>query len=708
MTRPAPTGPLACSLFALLLATGTAAPSARAGSAPPAPARDGADAPDPAADALPTVTRSVGEVIGNLEQAGNITVLEREDIEKSGARDVPDLLRREAGVFVTNDTTNPEGYRLELRGFNNGSGGGSSTLVLVDGRRVNEADGATTDWALIPMNEVERIEVVRGPVNAAWGDNAQAGVINIITRSGDGPPRFEARGRLGSYDSYGSSVFAGGSHGPVRASLFANLDKSDGYRERSDFRTHGGTFKLGFDLGELATLDLKAGYSSDRRERPGTLSWQEIDFLGRRAAEPGTDDNFNKARSHFVDGTVRLFLAEDVVWKTTAYYDARRDRGSLGNVTFAFETDTETQAVGVNNQLEVRRPVFGRANQLVIGGDWLYEKVARDSLFRDFAFGTPDAPSKARISRETWGLFIQDDFFILDDLILAAGVRYDHNSRDGTDVLAGTELDDGDSVVSPRASLTWRVVESGSLYASWSRGHRFPNLDEALDFLGLADPLSAEESESWEVGGKWRSERVDANLAFYHLTVRDEILANPFVDPFLFPSSVNVDRVVHKGVEFSAIVRPWEWLEIYGSYTYDDVEIRRDTLTMLEGARLPMIPLHRGTAGMRVLGPCSSEAGMNANFVGSRPFLNDLGNDFPRLDAFQVVDAHVAWRPQIGEHVTLGIEANVYNVLDTKYEEIGALGVRFDPVTFAPFRQQRFFPSPERNFEVRMMVEVRR
>ncbi len=715
MARPVPSGLVAPRLLAFLLLFLGAAAAARAETPVVDPPSSAAAATPSDTDTLPAVTRSVGEVIatsrgelGNLELPGNITVLERADIEKSGARDIPDLLRREAGVFVTQDNTNPEGYRIELRGFNNGSGGGSSTLVLVDGRRVNEANSATTDWAMIQMNEIERIEIVRGPVNAAWGDNSQAGVISISTRSGDGPARFEARGHLGSYDSYGSSVFAGGSHGPVRASLFLNLDKSDGYRERSDFRTHGGTFKLGFDLGEWATLDLKSGYSSDRRERPGTLSRAEMDFLGRRAAEPSADDNFSRTRSYFVDGTLRAFLAEDVLWKTTAWYDTRHDRGALGNVTFSFDTDSDSRAVGVNNQLEVRRAIFGHANQLVVGGDWLSERVTRNSEFLDFVFMTPPSSSAARVTRETWGVFVQDDLNLLEDVILSAGVRYDHNSRDGRDPLAGTELDDGDAVWSPKAALTWRVIDALSVYGSWSRGFRFPNIDESLDFRGLADPLDLESSQNYEVGAKWRSDFADANLAFYHLTVHDEIIANPFVDPFLFPSSVNVDRVLHKGVEFSAVVRPAEWIELYGSYTYDDVEIRRDTLTMLEGSRLPMIPRHRGTAGVRFFGPCETEAGMNANFVGSRPFLNDLGNDFSRLDDFQVVDAHVAWRPRIGEHVRLGFEANIYNVLDTQYEEIGALGVRFDPMTFLPFRQQRFYPSPERNFDFRVTVELRR
>jgi outer membrane receptor protein involved in Fe transport len=151
-----------------------------------------------------------------------------------------------------------------------------------------------------------------------------------------------------------------------------------------------------------------------------------------------------------------------------------------------------------------------------------------------------------------------------------------------------------------------------------------------------------------------------------------------------------------------------EWLEFYGSYTYDDVEITRDRLTMLEGNRIPLVPKHRGTAGARVFGPFYTEAGVNANIVGSRVFINDSANTFDQMDAFQVVDGHLAWRPQIGEHVRLGFEFNVYNMLDKQYEEVGGIRTVFDPVTFLPMGQKRFFPSPERNYEVRFLVEVRR
>jgi outer membrane receptor protein involved in Fe transport len=144
-----------------------------------------------------------------LDVPGNVTVIDRETIERSGARSVPELLRREAGIFVTNWSTNREGYTVEARGFNNGGGNGGRTLVMIDGRRVNEPDVMLPDWAFMPLDNLESIEVVRGPVNALYGDSAIAGVVTCAA-AGQG---FQARSRGGTPWRHGS-IWMGGV-GPV-------------------------------------------------------------------------------------------------------------------------------------------------------------------------------------------------------------------------------------------------------------------------------------------------------------------------------------------------------------------------------------------------------------------------------------------------------------------------------------------------------------
>ncbi len=111
----------------------------------------------------------------------HVSVITENDIKNSTARDIPDLLRTQAGIQVNDVTGNKRSFSVDLRGF--GEAASLNTLVLVDGRRVNQPDLSGSDWTLISLNRVERIEVIRGGRGSVlYGDNAGGGVINIITK----------------------------------------------------------------------------------------------------------------------------------------------------------------------------------------------------------------------------------------------------------------------------------------------------------------------------------------------------------------------------------------------------------------------------------------------------------------------------------------------------------------------------------------------
>ena len=113
----------------------------------------------------------------------NVSVITADEIENSVARNIPDLLRTQAGLHVTDITGNRASYTVDIRGF--GETAALNTLVLVDGRRINSADLSGTDWTTMPLDRVERIEIIRGARSSViYGDNASGGVINILTRQG--------------------------------------------------------------------------------------------------------------------------------------------------------------------------------------------------------------------------------------------------------------------------------------------------------------------------------------------------------------------------------------------------------------------------------------------------------------------------------------------------------------------------------------------
>ncbi|MBL8012640.1 MAG: TonB-dependent receptor, partial [Candidatus Omnitrophica bacterium] len=137
--------------------------------------------------------------INDAQAPSYITVIDNEEIQESNARTVSELLRGVPGVLVTDNGTAKSAI-VDIRG--SGGTAPSNVLVLVNSRKVNPVDISGPDWLQIPKDSVERIEIVRGSGTVLYGDNAVGGVVNIITKKGEGEkPSVKIGGKYGSYSS---------------------------------------------------------------------------------------------------------------------------------------------------------------------------------------------------------------------------------------------------------------------------------------------------------------------------------------------------------------------------------------------------------------------------------------------------------------------------------------------------------------------------
>ncbi|HTF56005.1 MAG TPA: TonB-dependent receptor plug domain-containing protein, partial [Planctomycetota bacterium] len=260
-----------------------------------------------------------------LETPAGVTLIAREDIDKSNAHTVVDLLQGRAGLFVTKNSTTPQDSVVDVRGFNNGGGNGQRLLVLVDGRKVNSVSGSQTDWASIPLENVERIEILRGPAASLYGDGAVAGVILIVTRRPTKEPSASLEAGFGSFRTYRSSGSYRATEGPLGISLFAGRETSDGFRVNSAFNGENATALLTYDLAPKAQSHLKLGLHDDHRERPGTLTEAEIDQLGRKGSTTLGDQA--NVRNGFADLGLDLELSSGTL--TPAIYLTRDSSDSI-------------------------------------------------------------------------------------------------------------------------------------------------------------------------------------------------------------------------------------------------------------------------------------------------------------------------------------------------------------------------------------------
>src|SRR3954468_19305004 len=193
----------------------------------------------------------------------NVTVLEKEDIARSAARTLPELLSAEVGLTMKDFYgNNAASTSIDLRGF--GVTGPQNTLILLDGRRLNDFDLSGVQWSAIPLASVERIEVLRGTGAVLYGDAASSGVVNIVTRSPlkEGPSA-AALGRVASFHTREGQLYgryAAGDLG-VNATLYGF--RSDGYRANNRNEQQNSSFNLRWAIADGA-LDFRFG--TDRQD----------------------------------------------------------------------------------------------------------------------------------------------------------------------------------------------------------------------------------------------------------------------------------------------------------------------------------------------------------------------------------------------------------------------------------------------------------
>ncbi len=205
-----------------------------------------------------TATRDIQEL---RKISANVTVITQKEIEQSNSQVVIDLLRDEVDVVVRDFYGTGKSASIDIRGF--GETGPLNTLVLVDGRRVNEIDLSGVDWSQIPLDQVERIEIVRGPGSVLYGDNAVGGVVNIITKRPEKPFSASVEGVGGSYSFYKGSGSVSGKWGPLSAILSAGYNSTDGYRDNGFFKAKDVGGKLIYDLNEAISLNFSGSFHRD-------------------------------------------------------------------------------------------------------------------------------------------------------------------------------------------------------------------------------------------------------------------------------------------------------------------------------------------------------------------------------------------------------------------------------------------------------------
>lgn len=614
----------------------------------------------------------------------NVTVIDEEDIKDSNAKTIVDLLRSEEGIVVRDLLGNGKTSQVDLRGF--GETGAYNTLVLVDGRRVNEIDISGVDWTQIPLEQIERIEIVRGSGTVLYGDNAVGGVINIITKMPSEKPVFSTGATAGSFGRHEERLSLGGGSDHLSASLFASHDASDGYRDNGELARKDIGGKIVMAPSDNVSLDLSGSYHTDKYGLPGAIPEDQLTADWRATQNP---DDEGESKDAYLKLGFDVLLGRNGTLVADISYRDRESDAEFPDPSYPFATRGETDTWAVTPRY-VWEGEIARHDNLFIAGIDLYRSTQKMNSYSGFLNPTATLTGLADIGRDSQGLYFNNEFAVVDDLFLSLGarserVRYDLNQQD----LSAFPLAPLDETVTDResaysAGLTLLYSEKSSLFARINRSLRFPLTDEIVVFDYIAgeirvnSDLKPQKGLHYEAGVRhFFTPDMQGTLTLFRAEIKDEIFFNP--DPVF--SNENHPETLHQGIEIGSKMKLSQKVTVFGNYTYEEASFERDPF---KGNEIPAVPNHKANIGFRIhdLAP-GFIFSADYNYIGSSYAISDQANAFDKVSEYDTINTRLSY-----EWKMLKAFLGVNNLTNEKYSSYAVISGS----------ERYFYPAPERNW----------
>ncbi len=642
-----------------------------------------------------TATRDTEEV---RKIPANVSVITAKDIEKSGATNIVEVLDKLESIQFRNYSSNPSQSLIDLRGFG-GDNPFGKTLILLDGRRLNRPDMSSINWLQIPLNNIERIEVVRGASSVLYGDAAVGGVINIITKKGGGKPKFDAAVIVGSYGLHNERVGFTGSEDKWTYALNGENNFSFGYRERSKSSSQGGGLNVGYDASELFNISLGLSFNKTDYQMPGYLTKVQME-QDRRQYQHAPPSLFSVATPDD-DGSDKY---------TNANIGIKYILGSLGEIDVNFLygnkdiqtnmmswsqfSNTRMDTYGITPKYILAKDIFGFGNKLVLGMDYYDEPYKKDFYSsRERTIKT----SWADLTKDSLGYYIRDEFSLLKSLILNAGYRSERATIKGSNTDAFTSsnsFSDQETTYHAEAyevGLTWLAGKKSKVYGKYSTVYRIPFLEEVAFFNGYSGGLSfnkdldKEKGISEEVGAEiYPLDNLKIGLTLYRIDMEDEI--SWFATGLFTGFNKNLDKTRHDGAEVSLSYLWEKRAKVYGNFTYHKATFESGPFNKKE---LPLVPNRMANAGVEIYLPFKLMLRPEVRYVGEAFLSQDYNNISEKLESYTFYNVYLFYKPSFGK-VNVTAFFGVENLTDVKYSSFGSYNVP----AYGPGAPSTYYPMP--------------
>ncbi len=611
------------------------------------------------------------------DQPVGVQVITAQEIRNSGETSLPRVLARQPGVFVRDNSGSPD-MQVDLRGF--GVTGDQNTLVLVDGRRLSEYELTAARWSSIPLDSIERIEIVRGSGAVLYGGGSTGGVINILTKGAQPAGKsFAASAAVGSYNAWD---YRAGGHiagETIGLALHGGHLRSDNYRDNNRVEQNNLVADLrNFDPDRA--LNLKLGYEQQDLRLPGNRTEAELETDRRGTRTPS---DFANRRSGFANLSGQ-FNFGDTQLVTDVGYREKHDEFHAAFAGLTLDGDTRVATWRFSPRLKVPYAVRGVANSLVLGFDWEdwdYESVRSNPATatarqRNTAIYAQNVATPAAGTALSIGGRLQGVEFQAADASAAAGSAAGEQNRNVSayEIGARHELSPA-SAVYARYGYSFRIATLDEVYAPGLGAFFIP---ATVNFI---EPQTSHDSE---LGLETQAGTGTYRIAVFRSELKNEI----HFDSGAF-ANVNLPPTKRSGVEVEGKWALAADTVVYANYTYTEARFRSAELSGVDvsGNRIPLVPRHMVNAGIDWRVTQRTQLNAVAHYVGSQLYDGDEANTFGRkMPSYWTVD--------MGVYHTVAdwtFGASVRNLFDEHYYTY-ALAITFPTSTFVAY------PAPERNY----------
>jgi len=569
---------------------------------------------------LVSATRSEGPA---MPVATQIKVIDAEQIRLSGATTITEVLRTQAGIQIQDlDGSGGSSVTVAMRGFS--ANAANNTLVLVDGRKLNNPSLAAPALNTIAIKDIERVEIVQGSAGVLYGDQAVGGVINIITHKAKaGELNGTVSVESGNYDSnnYTASLSQGFANG-LSYNLSAQKRESDNYREnnQTDVKNVLGKIAYDFDAGYVFVEKQKI---EDELGLPGNLLLADAIKNPRHSKTPNDFSNQDTDIGR-IGGEIK-FLQN---WALLAEYSDRDETGDAFYDDYdksnGYYPNTRSYEMDVKNFTPrfVGNFATANGNAVVTFG---YDQVDADYSTKD---GYTD------ITQKQQDIYAQIIYPVVKDVTVNAGMR--HASVDDKNRALSNKH--SDSVNIGEFGINYQIDSNWRVFGRLADGFRFANADENGYVEPGVDFLKVQTSKSQELGLGWAGEDASVKYSLFHMVANNEIMYDPLVGTY--GANINLPESERQGLLFDGDVQLNEFIGLHGNYTYTDTEL---TSGDFKGKDVPYVAKNTGNVGVVFTFIKNIHVSVDANYVGSRYLVGDNANAEAKVDPVTLFNLNILW-----------------------------------------------------------------